>query len=204
MFVFRVPLLKSASALSEALCICTSQKEKKHLKKWNLSMTRASNVLLVNKCLIQFPCSRKKAWSGRLQNNMTGNYWNQWDLHTNSSIPNGLQVLTCLNSWLYFPCIGVYKCSYSKWPLQLLHYCVVKLWTDVFYCVISNLLCCTTIVLTQRKLICRLCITSHYGFMYQHPTLQIFSYKFKGQTANISYKYFFLFLIPTVIKKLSL
>lgn len=151
------------------------------------------NVLLVNKCLFQLPCSRKKSCSGRLQNNMTGNYWNQWDLCTYSSIPNGSQELTCLNSWLYFSCIGVYKCSYSKWPFQLLHYCVVKLWTDVFYCVLSNLLCCTTIVLTQRKLICRQCVTSQYGFMCQHPTLQISSYKFKGRTANISYKYFSFF-----------
>lgn len=64
---------------------CIFQTEKKQLKEWNLSTTRARNVLLVNKGLFQCPCSGKKNLFWRMQSKTAVNYWNPWELCTNLS-----------------------------------------------------------------------------------------------------------------------
>lgn len=171
-----------------------------------LSTTKARNVLSVNKCL--FPCSGNLLCSGRLQSKMAVNYWNQWELRTQI-----MWIFLMLSEYklawtlgFFFHQNGSYKYSYCKWSLQFLHYCAAKLLTDriSLWCVKQHVML-HYIFLTWRKLIWRLCVTSHYGFMWQNTTFQISLNKLKGRTVTKQLlQICLLFTSTTIIKKVFL
>lgn len=72
----------SEERVHEYICFVWNSYE----QKWDLSKTRARNMLLVNKCLFQcFVMKKALFWKTAKQNSW--NNWNQWELCTQLSFP---------------------------------------------------------------------------------------------------------------------